>query len=365
MAVPFFPRFNVILLVLGFLFAPLLSSCSNPPAERETVERGDGGAGRSAVAGEGAKTSTTGPEKEVSGIGETRFPSASEGSEGTRNPGVAASERSSRPEPVGDPSAFDSAPNRPTDLGTDTGDGTGESDVASHAERGAEPTGPRASRTDSGAPGNDITPEADSVLGTVTRPPPPPALLDPGLANARAPEEFRVRFETTAGDFVVELHRDWAPRGVDRFYNLVRIGFYDGARFFRVGKGAVAQFGIHGDPRVSAAWSEAWIADDPVEESNERGRIAFAGYPDEPNTRSTQLFINLRDNPHFDEMGFAPIGEIVEGMDAADAIFSGYGEVVPHNENGPNPRLILKEGNAYLDREFPELDVIQRARIVH
>lgn len=179
--------------------------------------------------------------------------------------------------------------------------------------------------------------------------------------NQKAPEMFQVRFETTEGDFIVEARRDWAPRGVDRFYNLVREGFFDGAHFFRVIEGFMAQFGIPGDPQVAAAWREARIEDDPVRASNTRGRISFATAG--PGTRTTQLFINYGDNARLDAMGFAPIGEVVEGMDVVDALHAGYGEGAPGGR-GPDQGRIQQEGSAYLERAFPELDLIRRAELL-
>lgn len=193
--------------------------------------------------------------------------------------------------------------------------------------------------------------------------PDPAALLDPSHpdANRKAPDEFRVRFDTSKGDFVVEVHRDWAPRGADRFYNLVRIGFYDGCRFFRVLDGFVAQFGIHGDPKVSKAWKDATIPDDPVKQSNQKGRITYA--ISGPDTRTTQLFINFRDNSRLDRMGFAPFGEVVKGMDVVESLYAGYGEGAPRGR-GPDQGRIQAEGNKYLNEHFERLDYIKTARIV-
>ena len=177
--------------------------------------------------------------------------------------------------------------------------------------------------------------------------------------KAVAPDSFLVRFDTSEGEFAVRVRRAWAPRGADRFYNLVRHGFYDGARFFRVLDGFVAQFGIHGDPRVSAAWREATIADDPVVASNERGTLAFAAGRS-ANTRTTQVFVNYRDSSELDAMGFAPFGEVVAGMEVVDRLHSGYGEGAPSGR-GPEQARIQFEGNSYLEREFPDLDYIERA----
>ena len=183
---------------------------------------------------------------------------------------------------------------------------------------------------------------------------PPQSLLDPATATLRAPAQFFAAFETTRGRFVVQVTRSFAPLGADRFYNLVRLGFYDKACFFRVVQGFVAQFGIHGDPQVSQLWRTAWIPDEPAAQSNVRGSVSFAAAG--PGTRSTQLFINLIDNARLDSMGFAPIGTVVEGMGVVDRLYSGYAEK-------PSQPRIQQEGNAYLERDFPSLDCIRRVRV--
>ena len=190
-----------------------------------------------------------------------------------------------------------------------------------------------------------------------------PPILQPESAamNQTAPDTFRVRFDTTAGEFEIEARREWAPSGVDRFYNLAREGFFDEVRFFRVIEGFMAQFGISGDPRIAAAWQAARIPDDPVAESNTRGRVSFATAG--PGTRTTQLFINYGDNSRLDSMGFSPIGEVVAGMEVVDALHAGYGEGAPRGR-GPDQGRIQREGNAYLEREFPELDWIRSAILV-
>ncbi|MDP2481144.1 MAG: peptidylprolyl isomerase [Candidatus Palauibacterales bacterium] len=180
-------------------------------------------------------------------------------------------------------------------------------------------------------------------------------------ARASAPDSFRVRFATSAGDFIVEVRRAWAPRGADRFYELVRAGYYDGNRFFRVLPGFVAQFGISGDPAVSARWRGRPIRDDPVRKSNTRGTLAFAAAG--PDTRTTQVFVNLTDNSRLDGMGFAPFGEVVDGMAAVDSLYAGYGEGAPRGQ-GPDQGLIQREGNRYLEDSFPKLDAIDSARVV-
>ena len=187
-------------------------------------------------------------------------------------------------------------------------------------------------------------------------------LLDPSSLTARAPDEFKVRFTTTRGDFVLEVLRFWSPRGADRFYNLVRSGYFTDIAFFRVLDGFVAQFGIHGDPRVNRAWNSATIQDDPVKQRNQRGTIVFAK-TGMPNSRSVQFFINFQDNFGLDSQGFSPFGRIVEGMDVVDSLYSGYGEGAPRGR-GPSQGQIQQEGNAYLKRDFPELDYIKSAEIV-
>ena len=187
------------------------------------------------------------------------------------------------------------------------------------------------------------------------------ALLDPSRATERAPDTFRVRFETTKGPFVVEVTRGWAPRGADRFYNLVRAGYYDDVAFFRVIEGFMVQFGIHGDPRVNAVWREARIPDDPVTQSNRRGMVTYAMAG--PDTRTTQLFINFRDNKGLDSQGFAPFGGVVEGLAVVDSLYSGYGEGAPRGM-GPDQGRAQAEGNAYLRGSFPRMDFVRTARVV-
>jgi peptidyl-prolyl cis-trans isomerase A (cyclophilin A) len=181
------------------------------------------------------------------------------------------------------------------------------------------------------------------------------SLLHPALLTAKAPADFKVRFTTTAGDFVVEVHRDWAPLGADRFYNLVRHGFFTNASFFRVVPNFVVQFGLNADPAINKAWADAKIQDDPVLQTNSRGRLVFATAG--PGTRTTQLFINFRDNARLDGMGFAPFGEVIEGMDVVDKIYPGYGEQ-------PNQDLITSQGDAYISQNFPHIDKIKLARVI-
>ncbi len=187
-----------------------------------------------------------------------------------------------------------------------------------------------------------------------------PALYAPALAREEAPKQFRARFETTKGDFVVAVTRSWAPRGADRFYNLVRVGYFNEVSFYRVLEGYIAQFGTHGNPEVNRLWGDAAIGDDPVQESNLRGTIAFAQQA--PNSRTTQMYINLRDNVDLDDSGLAPFGQVVEGMPIIDSLYSGFGELHPKGD-GPRPNLLQNLGNKYLKRQFPDLDYILKATI--
>ena len=182
---------------------------------------------------------------------------------------------------------------------------------------------------------------------------------DPGFAQ-QAPDSFRARFATTRGDFVIAVHRAWAPLGADRFYNLVRSGYYDGVRFFRVIPGFMAQFGLHADTAVTSAWAGRAIPDDPMRRSNQRGMVTFATAG--PGTRTTQVFINYRDNSRLDGMGFAPFGEVVEGMGVVDSLYGGYGEGAP-NGRGPLQDRIHVEGEKYLARQYPKLDKIKKATV--
>lgn len=182
-----------------------------------------------------------------------------------------------------------------------------------------------------------------------------PALRDPTLATGTAPARYVVRFETTKGEFEVEVHRDWAPLAADRFWNLVRIGYFDGCRFFRVLPGAIAQFGKSGDPEVNKRWWNATFRDEPVKEANRRGYLSFAkGGKD---SRSTQVFVNLKDNRDLDGQGFAPFGRVTKGMEIADALYSGYGEK-------PDQGQIHFKGEEYLRMSFRDLDTIKAATIV-
>lgn len=185
----------------------------------------------------------------------------------------------------------------------------------------------------------------------------PEKLMDPSKLTAKAPDTFKAKFETTKGTFVVEVHRDWSPHGVDRFYNLVKNHYFDGVKFFRVVPGFVVQFGIHGDPAIASKWLNSNIADDPVKESNKRGFLTYA-MSSAPNSRSVQLFINLKDNTFLDAKGFAPFGKIVSGMDVVDKLYDGYGEGLTQLQG-----KIAREGNAFLEKNYPNLDGIVKATI--
>ena len=186
-----------------------------------------------------------------------------------------------------------------------------------------------------------------------SKPPAPPVPV---------PDTYRVKFDTTRGAFVVEVTKAWAPEGAERFYRLVEKQFYDGQRFFRVVRNFVVQFGINGDPAVEARWRNLTMRDDPVTQSNKRGTITFAKAG--PDTRTTQVFINLKDNERLDAAGFAPFGQVVEGMQlAVDHLWDSYGDGPPRG-SGPDQNLVETMGNLYLDTKFPHLDTIRRARIV-
>ena len=188
-----------------------------------------------------------------------------------------------------------------------------------------------------------------------------PAYADPSKLTAQAPDAFKAVFNTTKGKFTIEVTRTLAPNGADRFYNLAKSGFFTDIAFFRVIPGFMCQFGIHGDPAVSAKWRDANIQDDPVKGSNARGAITFATAG--PNTRTTQLFINFGDNASLDSQGFAPFGKVVEGMDIVDKINSEYGEGAPSGA-GPDQQRVQMEGNAYLKKDFPRLDYIKSVTVI-
>lgn len=216
-----------------------------------------------------------------------------------------------------------------------SGDGSGAREVASPLRS--------AQQAPSSMPAHEVQPGVKPI---------------PANATATAPAKFKARFKTTKGDIVLEVTRDWAPLGADRFYNLVKIGYFQDIAVFRVIAGFMAQFGIHGDPSISAQWRSAQIMDDPVKQSNARGYITYAMAG--PNTRTTQFFINFGDNRNLDGMGFAPFGRVIEGMDVVDNIYNGYGEGAPRGR-GPDQGRIQMQGNAYMKAEFPQLDYILSA----
>jgi len=184
------------------------------------------------------------------------------------------------------------------------------------------------------------------------------ALLDPATLREKAPDTYEVKVTTTAGDFVIRVTRAWAPIGADRFYNLVRHRFFDGGSFFRVLPGFVVQFGLSPYPEVSKVWNQATIKDDPVVQSNHKGYVTFATAG--PNTRTTQLFINIGNNEGLDRMGFAAFGTVSSGMEVVEKLYSGYGEGAPQGQ-GPSQDLIQSRGRAYLEQGFPKLDSIKTA----
>jgi peptidyl-prolyl cis-trans isomerase A (cyclophilin A) len=185
-------------------------------------------------------------------------------------------------------------------------------------------------------------------------------LANPAALRETAPASYKAKFETSKGVFVIQVSREWAPIGADRFYNLVKNGFFDNARFFRVVRSFMVQFGIHGEPAIQKNWKTAGMKDDPVRASNKRGNITFATAG--PNTRTTQVFINFKDNESLDGQGFAPFGQVVSGMEIVDSLYSGYGEGAPSGR-GPDQNRIQTEGNAYLQRDFAQLDFIKKATI--
>ncbi len=224
----------------------------------------------------------------------------------------------------------------------------------------------------------EATPEAPPVKENPApeapkpEPPPPPAapslpadanptLLNPELATEKAPKQFKVKFETTKGAFTIEVHRDWAPNGADRFYNLVKIGYFQDIAFFRAIDGFMVQFGISGYPQLNEVWRPARIPDDVPKESNQRGKLTFA--TSGPDSRTVQLFINYGDNAMLDGQGFAPIGQVTEGMEVVDSLYKGYGEGAPRGR-GPSQQNLQEEGNTYLREKFPNLDYIQKATVL-
>lgn len=237
-----------------------------------------------------------------------------------------------------------------------TGVGCKKTEAPAEPAKPAEPPPPAEPAKPAEPPPAEEAKSPDAAPAAAATPPAkvPAALMDPSKLTAKAPAKYRARFTTTKGDFVVEVVRDWAPLGADRFYNLVKNGYFDDTRFFRVVPGFMVQWGIHGEPAVNTVWREARIDDDPVKQSNKRGYITFATAG--PNTRTTQVFINFVDNQRLDGMGFAPFGKVVSGMNVVDSIHSEYGE------RPIQPRM-QGEGNTYLNAEFPKLDSVKTAKI--
>jgi peptidyl-prolyl cis-trans isomerase A (cyclophilin A) len=206
------------------------------------------------------------------------------------------------------------------------------------------------------APAKKPATAAAKTTPKTTKSGPDPALLHPATLKAQAPETFQVKFETTAGDFTINITRAQSPLGVDRFYNLCKHHFYDGGAFFRVVPGFVVQFGLSTDPRVNAVWDKATIKDDSGgKQTNAPKTLTFATAG--PNTRTTQLFINLVDNKRLDGMGFTPFGEVTDGFDVVQKIYAGYGEK-------PDQQEITTKGKAYLDQNFPKIDTIKTITII-
>ena len=197
------------------------------------------------------------------------------------------------------------------------------------------------------------------VAGCGAPAPQTPQPKKPSALPAQMPAVWKARFETTRGPFVIEVRRDWAPRGAERFWKLVTSGFFDDSRFYRVRPGFIVQFGIAGDPSVQSLWNSAPLADDPVRQPNLRGTVSFAQAGS--GSRRTQVFVNLKDNRALDKDGFAPFGRVVEGMDVLEKLYAGYGEWSPPGQ-GPEAARIQAQGNAYLDARFPRLDRILKAR---
>ena len=181
----------------------------------------------------------------------------------------------------------------------------------------------------------------------------------PAAKGEKTPDVFHAVLDTSRGQVVIEVHRDWAPRGVDHFFNLIQTGFYNGVRFFRVTHSYV-QFGINGNPTTNGLWSTAYLPDDPVKQSNVKGTLTFAHLG--ANNRTTQLFFNMKNNKDLDKQGFAPIGKVITGMDVVESLYSAYGDMAPRGQ-GPDPSKIEVQGNTYLEAKFPRLDYIKKATI--
>jgi peptidyl-prolyl cis-trans isomerase A (cyclophilin A) len=200
------------------------------------------------------------------------------------------------------------------------------------------------------------------IVGCADKPPKELAEPNDEALKAPSPDIYKIKFETNEGDIILEVHREWSPNGADRLYHLVNYHFFDGVRFFRVVKRFMAQFGYHGDPKIGNVWKEKTFPDDPVQESNLRGYLTFAKSA-APNSRSTNLFINYKDNSFLDNQGFSPLGKVIQGMEVVDKLYGGYGDAAPRGK-GPSQAKIMQEGNAYLNKDFPEMDYIKKARVI-
>jgi len=194
-------------------------------------------------------------------------------------------------------------------------------------------------------------------------PPKKNLLMTPTTTYEKAPAEFKIKFETTKGNITIKMVREWSPKGVDHLRHLVKAGYYNDIAFFRAIDGFMVQFGIHGSPKVNGLWSETTLQDEPVKVSNKRGYLTYAK-SGAPNSRSTQLFINLVDNQNLDRMGFSPIGEVIEGLSVIESLYMGYGEGAPRGR-GPSQGVFSQQGNAYLKAQFPKLDYIKKATVLN
>ncbi len=222
----------------------------------------------------------------------------------------------------------------------------------------AAPPASASTRVSAAAP----APSASASLSTAGARDGNDPLFHPEKATLTAPDKFRVEFVTTKGSFTIEVTRAWSPNGADRFYNLVKLGFYDGVRFHRAIDDFMVQFGIHPEPAVNGAWYKAFVPDDPVFESNRRTYVTFAHAG--PNSRTTQIFISYVDKQRrLDKDGFSPFGKVVDGMNVVDSLYKGYGELAPKGK-GPNASRAQREGLGYLDAEFPKLDSIKHAKVL-
>lgn len=249
-------------------------------------------------------------------------------------------------------------------LGTSMACGGKGGEKPAPAAAPAAATSPGADNKPASAPAGNPSPAngADNKPAAAPAATASEALMDPSKANETAPATFKVKLHTTKGDFVVEVQRDWSPNGADRFFNLVKSGFFKDIAFFRAIDGFMVQFGISGDPKIAAAWRGAQIQDDAVKASNTRGMVTFAK-TGAPNSRTTQIFINFGNNANLDSMGFSPFGKVVEGMEIVDSLYKGYGEGAPRGR-GPDQQRVQAEGNTYLKASFPELDYINSAEIM-